>query len=82
MSDKQQLNIRLSPETDAVLRTVAYLSSRSAGDLARELLEQALDDYAEQTSVKKALEARAEHGAELEGKLARLPPGDLRQEGG
>jgi hypothetical protein len=73
MADKHQLNVRLSPEKDAVLRAAAYVTSRSSGELARDLLEEALLDYANRPAIQKAMEARAEHEAEGEGKLTRIP---------
>ncbi len=73
MAGRVQLNIRLSPERDAVLRAAAFVSDMTPGELARELVEEALVAYADRQAVIKAMEARAEHGAESEGKLARLP---------
>lgn len=73
MAGRVQLNIRLSPESDAVLRAAAFVSDMTPGELARELVEEALVAYADRQAVIKAMEARAEHGAESEGKLARLP---------
>jgi hypothetical protein len=75
MAGRAQLNIRLSSEKDAVLRAAAFVADMTPGELARELVEHALEAYSTRAAVIKAMEARAEHGAEAEGKLTRLPRG-------
>jgi hypothetical protein len=74
-----QLNVRLPPEREAILRAAAFVSgSATPGELAREIVENAIDGYAELPTVKKALEARAEQAAADEGKLTHLSQGRER----
>jgi hypothetical protein len=72
--NQNQLNIRLKPDRDVFLRAAAFVNGLSAGELARQLLEEAIQErYAEVPTVKKAVEARIEQTAANEGKLAHLP---------
>jgi hypothetical protein len=69
-----QLNVRLTPQRDTILRAAAFVhGAATPGELAREIIEQAIDRYAESPTVKKALEARAEQAAASEGRLSHLP---------
>lgn len=72
MARKQQLNLRLKPEDEAILRAAAFVNDKSPTEFARELIEGAITSYAKLPAVKKAMEARAEQSAESEGKLVRL----------
>ena len=68
-----QLNVRLTPERDAILRAAAFVHGAATPvELAREIIEHAIDGYAELPTVKKALEARAEQSAATEGRLSHL----------
>ena len=69
-----QLNVRLTPERDVIFRAAAFIhGAATPGELAREIIEEAIDRYAELPTVKKVLEARAEQVAAKEGRLRHLP---------
>jgi hypothetical protein len=70
---KPQLNLRLRPDQDAVLRAAAFVNDKSTAEIARELIEDAIKRYAESPAIQQAMKARAEHRAEAEGKLTRIP---------
>ena len=74
-----QLNVRLTPERSAIFRAAAFVHGAATPvELAREIIERAIDGYAELPTVKKALEARAEQAAANEGRLSHLPPHGAR----
>jgi hypothetical protein len=74
-----QINVRLAPDRDAIFRAGAFVHGKATtGELARELIEEAIDGYSKLPTVKKALEARAEQAAADEGKLAHLRQGRAR----
>jgi hypothetical protein len=69
-----QFNVRLAPDREVILRAAAFVHGKDTpGELARELIEEAIDRYAKLPAVKKALEARTEQTAANEGKLSHLP---------
>jgi hypothetical protein len=74
-----QLNVRLPPEREAILRAAAFVNGNATPvELAREILETAIEGYAQLPTVKKALEARTEQAAANEGKLTHLRQGRER----
>ena len=77
--DDPQLNVRLTPERHAIFRAAAFVHGAATPvELAREIIERAIDAYAELPTVKKALEARSEQAAANEGRLSHLPPREAR----
>lgn len=67
-----QLNVRLKPSRHNVLQAAAFVCGKAPGELARELVEDGLEEYEKRPTVRKAMAARLEQAAEDEGKLARL----------
>jgi hypothetical protein len=77
-----QINVRLAPEREEIFRAGAFVHGKATtGELARELIEEAIDGYAKLPTVKKALEARAEQAAANEGKLTHLSRDRARSPG-
>ncbi len=71
--DDPQINIRQPPNRHAILEAAAFVHDKGTpGKLVQELVDEAIDRYAELASVKKALEARREQVAADEGKLSHL----------
>ena len=69
-----QTNIRLSPERHELLEAAAFVHrAGTATKLAEQIVDEALDRYATQPAVQKALEARRQQVAADEGKLSHLP---------
>jgi len=78
-----QINVRQPPDRYAVLQAAAFVQNKGTpGKLVEELVNEAIDRYAELDSVKKALEARREQLAADEGKLSRLPTKPARRRKG
>jgi hypothetical protein len=72
--DDPQINVRQPPNRYAILEAAAFVHDKGTpGKLVEELVDEAIDRYAELVSVKKALEARREQAAADEGKLSHLP---------
>jgi hypothetical protein len=70
-----QINIRQPPQRYEILEAAAFVFAKETpGKLVQELLDEAIDGYADLASVKKALEARREQAAADEGKLSHLSP--------
>jgi c-di-AMP phosphodiesterase-like protein len=68
-----QTNFRLPPHKYAVLEAAAYVHrAGSVQKLVRQLVEEAIENYAQLSTVQKALEAQREQAATNEGKLALL----------
>jgi len=67
-----QINVRLTPEREAILRAAAFVHDKTAGALVHELVEKAIDRYAKLPTVQTAVKARAEQLAANEGKLTHL----------
>jgi len=68
-----QINIRLAPDREAILRAAAFVHGKATSSaLVHELVEEAIDRYAKLPTVKTALKARAEQAATDEGKLTHL----------
>ena len=68
-----QINVRQPPDRYAILEAAAFVYDKGTpGKLVEELVNEAIDRYAELDSVNKALEARREQAATDEGKLSRL----------
>ncbi len=73
--DDPQINLRQSPPRYAVLEAAAFVQDKGTpGKLVQELIDDAIDRYAELPAVKKALEARREQAAADEGKLSHIAP--------
>ena len=71
--EDRQINVRQPLERYATLEAAAFVHHKgSPGKLIQELVDEAVDRYAELPSVKKALEARREQAAVDEGKLSHL----------
>ena len=71
--DDPQINVRQPPSRYAILEAAAFVHDKGTpGRLVQELVDEAIDRYAELASVKKALEARREQTAADEGKLSHL----------
>lgn len=69
-----QLNVRLTPEHDVIFRAAAFVhGAATPGELAREVIEEAIERYEKLPAVKKALEAREEQMAAKGGRLRHLP---------
>lgn len=76
----RQINVRQPLDRYAILEAAAFVHSKGTpGKLVEELVDDAIDRYAELDSVKKALEARREHAAVDEGKLSHLRTADSRR---
>ncbi len=74
-----QINVRQSPSRYAILEAAAFVESKGTpGKLVQELVDEAIDRYAELSTVKKVLEGRAEQMAKNAAKLTRLPQGQAR----
>lgn len=59
-----QINVRQPPDRYAVLEAAAFVHGKGTpGKLVQGLVDQAIDKYAEMSSVKKALEARRAQAA-------------------
>lgn len=68
-----QINVRQPPNRYAVLEAAAFVHDKGTPrKLVQELVDEAIDRYAELESVKKALEARREQAAIDEGKVGDL----------
>jgi hypothetical protein len=68
-----QINVRLAPDREAILRAAAFVHDKATlGALVHELVEEAIDQYAELPTVQTALKARAEQLATNERKLTHL----------
>lgn len=71
--DDPQINVRQPPDRYAILEAAAFVHDKGTpGKLVQELVDEAIDRYAELATVKKALEARREQSAADEGKLSHL----------
>jgi ABC-type sugar transport system ATPase subunit len=71
--DDPQTNFRLSADRYAVLEAAAFVHDvGTPRKLVQRLVNEAIDDFAAQPTVQKALEARREQIAANEGKLAHL----------
>jgi hypothetical protein len=75
-----QLNVRLDKPHRAVLDAAAFVHETTAARIVQELAERAIADYEKQSTVQKALEARAEQAAAREGKLVHLRQAPGRSE--
>lgn len=72
--DDPQINVRQPPGRYAILEAAAFVHDKGTpGRIVQELVDEAIDRYAELASVKKVLEARREQAATDEGKLSHLP---------
>lgn len=67
-----QVNIRQTPDRFAILEAAAFVEGKTPSRLVQELVDEAVERYADMTPVKGALKARAEHAAAKEGKLRYL----------
>jgi hypothetical protein len=71
----RQINLRQPPDRYAILEGAAFVHDKGTpGKLVQELVDDAIDRYAELPAVKKALAARLEQAAADEGKLSHLAP--------
>jgi TRAP-type uncharacterized transport system substrate-binding protein len=71
--NQPQINLRQPPDRYAILEAAAFVHDKGTpGKLVQELIDEAINRYAELASVKKALEARREQVAADEGKLSHL----------
>jgi uncharacterized protein (DUF1778 family) len=69
-----QINVRQSQDRYAILDAAAFVENKGTpSKLVQEIVDEAIDRYAELPAVKKALEARADQTSANAGKLARLP---------
>lgn len=72
--DDAQINVRQPPHRYAILEAASFVHDKGTpGKLIQEIVDEAIDRYAELASVQKALEARREQAAVDESKLSRLP---------
>jgi uncharacterized protein (DUF1778 family) len=68
-----QINVRLPPDQYAILAAAAYVRGlKSPSEVARSHLEALARELSEDRAIKMALEARALHEAEAEGRLSHL----------
>lgn len=68
-----QINVRQPPDRYSILEAAAFVQDKGTpGKLVQELVDEAIDRYAELTSVKEALEARRQQQAADEAKLLHL----------
>ncbi len=75
-----QTNLRLSPERYAILEAAAFVQrAGTPTKLVEQLVNDAIDRYAELPTVQKALEAQREQAAADEGKLSHLPASGRRR---
>jgi c-di-AMP phosphodiesterase-like protein len=80
-ADSRQINFRPKPDRFAILEAAAFVLNKGApSKLVQELVDEAVDRYAELPAVQKALEARREQAAASEGKLSHLPSQRLAAE--
>jgi hypothetical protein len=71
--DDHQTNFRLPPERYAILEAAAFVHGLgSPGKLVQQLVDEAIDRYANLRTVQKALEARGEQAAADNRKLSPL----------
>lgn len=71
--DDPQINVRQPPDRYAILEAAAFVHGKGTpGKLVEDLVDEAIDRYAEVPTVQKALEARREHAAADQGKLSHL----------
>lgn len=71
--DDPQINVRQTPSRYAVLEAAAFVKGKGTPrKLVQELVDEAIDGYAELASVKKALEARHEQAAVDDGAVGDL----------
>jgi hypothetical protein len=69
-----QINVRTKPDRYAILEAAAFVEDKGTpGKLIQELVDEAINRYAELPTIKKVIEARAEQMAANEGKLSHLP---------
>ena len=69
-----QINLRLPRNRRAVLDAAAFVEDRTTTEFVREHIEELIDQWANDPTVEKALEARRERQAAKEGKLSHLQP--------
>jgi hypothetical protein len=68
-----QINVRQSQDRYAILDAAAFVENKGTpSKLVQEIVDEAIDRYAELPAVKKALEARADQASANAGKLTDL----------
>jgi hypothetical protein len=69
-----QINVRQSQGRYEILEAAAFVENKATpSKLVQEIVDEAIDRYADLPAVKKALEARVDQAIANAGKLARLP---------
>jgi predicted DNA-binding protein len=72
MAQREQLNIRLPPETFEILEAAAFLESVTVSEYVKDMIERQVTGLRENEAVSQLGRVRAEHAALRSGRLARL----------